>query len=169
MDFLECKKRILEGFAKYKYACIVLAAGVVLMLIPGKKNENTNTLQIQPQIETTQPSIEQKLEEILSAVKGAGDVRVMLTVEQGERTIYQTDSTYSQGQSSSDTRTQTILITDSERNQTGLVHQKNPPVYLGAIVLTQGADDPVVKLSIVNAVSKVTGLGADKISVLKMQ
>ena len=61
------------------------------------------------------------------------------------------------------------MTTDSDRNETGLVHQINPPVYLGAVVLAQGADNPVVKLSIVEAVSKVTGLGADKISVLKMQ
>jgi stage III sporulation protein AG len=36
-------------------------------------------------------------------------------------------------------------------------------------VVCQGADDPVVKLLIVDAVSKVTGLGADKISVMKMK
>jgi hypothetical protein len=63
----------------------------------------------------------------------------------------------------------TILTTDSDRNQTGLIHQKNPPVYRGAVVLTQGADDPAVKLAIVDAVGKATGLGADKIAVLKMK
>ena len=117
----------------------------------------------------TEESTEEKLEEILCRVKGAGKVDVLLTVSQGERTIYQTDSSYSQGETTTDTRTQTVLITDSQRNETGLVHQKNPPIYQGAIILTQGADDPVVKLAIVDAVSNVTGLGTDRISVLKMQ
>ena len=93
----------------------------------------------------------------------------MLTIAQGERILYQTDSTYTQGENSTDTRTQTILVTDSQRNETGLIHQKNPPVYQGAIVLAEGADHPSVKLAIVEAVMDVTGLGADKISVLKMK
>ena len=93
----------------------------------------------------------------------------MVSVAQGERTIYQTDTTYSQGENDTDSRTQTILVTDGGRNQTGLIHQVNPPTYQGAIVLAQGGDNPVVKLAIVDAVSKVTGLGADRISVLKMK
>jgi len=40
---------------------------------------------------------------------------------------------------------------------------------MGAVIVCQGADDPQVRLSIVDAVSKVTGLGSDKISVLKMK
>jgi stage III sporulation protein AG len=43
------------------------------------------------------------------------------------------------------------------------------PQYLGAIVVCQGADRSDVRLAIVEAVSALTGLGADKISVLKMK
>lgn len=169
MDFVGLKRRISEGIAKYKYVWIVLLVGMVLMMIPEKTTQEPTTQTQQPAVTQTEESIAKQLEGILTHVKGAGQVKVMLSVAQGERTIYQTDSSYSQGESSTDTRTQTILITDSQRNETGLVHQKNPPVYQGAIVLAQGADDPVVKLAIVDAVSDVTGLGADKISVLKMQ
>lgn len=167
MDFVGLKKRISEGVSKYKYVWIVLLAGVVLMMIPGKSTQETQTQQTEDAV--TEITIEQQLEQILSQLQGAGHVKVMLTIAQGERTIYQTDSSYTQGENSADSRTQTILITDSERNETGLVHQINPPTYQGAIVLAQGGDDPVVKLAIVDAVCKVTGLGADKISVLKMQ
>ena len=125
-------------------------------------------VKMENQSQTTQ-TVETQLEELLCYLKGAGKVKVMLSVAKGEQIIYQTDSTYSNHENSSDTRTQTILTTDSERNETGLIHQKNPPVYLGAVVLAQGAENPVVKLAIVEAVSNVTGLGTDKISVLKMQ
>jgi stage III sporulation protein AG len=93
----------------------------------------------------------------------------MLSISQSEKTIYQTDSTYSQSDDHADSRTQTILISDNQRNETGLVHQKHSPVYQGAIVLAEGADLASVKLAIVDAVSDITGLGADKISVLKMK
>ena len=116
----------------------------------------------------TEENLEDKIETILSHIEGAGRVEVLLTVAQGERILYQTDSSYTQGESNTDSRTQTILVTDSQRNETGLIHQKIPPVYMGAIILAEGADQPRVKLAIVDAISDATGLSTDKISVLKM-
>lgn len=168
MDFLKWKRRIVEQLGKYKYVWVVLLAGIVLMMIPEKEEASTLLTQNQPIDQTAEVTLSEQLERILSQVSGAGQVNVMLAVAQGERIVYQTDSTYTQSENHTDTRTQTILVTDSGRNETGLIHQKNPPTYQGAIVLAQGADDPVVKLAIVEAVSDVTGLGADKISVLKM-
>ena len=169
MDFVTLKSRISECIGKYKYVWIVLLVGVVLMMLPERKKDDA-TIQIQAASESaTEFSIEDRLGEILSHVAGAGKVKVMLSVSQGERTIYQTDTTYSQTTDHTDSRTQTILIKDDDRSESGLVHQRNPPTYQGAIILAQGADDPAVKLAIVEAVSDVTGLGADRISVLKMR
>ena len=169
MDFVTLKSRITEYIGKYKYVWIVLLVGVVLMMLPERKKDDA-TIQIQAASESaTEFSIEDRLGEILSHVAGAGKVKVMLSVSQGERTIYQTDTTYSQTTDHTDSRTQTILIKDDDRSENGLVHQRNPPTYQGAIILAQGADDPAVKLAIVEAVSDVTGLGADRISVLKMR
>ena len=169
MDIVKYKNRILAAIGKYKYVWIVLLAGVILMMLPGKDIRNTDSQKEQSTENAEDNTIEERLEKILGQSAGAGQVKVMLAVAQGERTIYQTDSTYAQSDDHTDSRTQTILITDSERNEAGLVYQKNPPVYQGAIVLAQGADDPTVKLAIAEAVSDVTGLGVDKISILKMQ
>ena len=62
-----------------------------------------------------------------------------------------------------------MIITDSDRKEEGLITQVDPPVYQGAIIVCQGADRGAVRLAIVEAVSRVTGLGADRISVLKMK
>jgi len=169
MDFMKLKARIQMYIGKYKYVLIVLLAGVVLMMLPEKNTNQTQNTPKQTPDTQMQMDMENRLEKILSCLNGAGKVRVMLAVSQGERIIYQTDSNYSQSENNTDTRTQTILITDSQRNETGLVHQKNPPTYQGAIILAQGADDPSVRLAIVEAVSDVTDLGADRISVFKMQ
>ena len=61
------------------------------------------------------------------------------------------------------------MVTGSDRSEKGLVRQINPPEYLGAVVLCQGADNAAVKLAIVEAVSKATGLSTDRITVLKMK
>ena len=62
----------------------------------------------------------------------------------------------------------TVIVSGNDRTESGLVRQINPPVYMGAIVVCQGADDPTVQLAIIDAVSKITGLGTHRISVLKM-
>ena len=62
----------------------------------------------------------------------------------------------------------TVTVTDAQRNESGLVRQIVSPKYRGAIIVCGGADDPVVCLAIKDAVSNATGLGTDRISVLKM-
>ena len=169
MDFKELKKRISDWTTKYKYVWIVLFAGMILMMLPEKVSEKLPDDEIPTGNMQEECSMEDRLQEILSCIQSAGKVKVMLSISQSEKTIYQTDSTYSQSDDHADSRTQTILITDNQRNETGLVHQKHSPVYQGAIVLAEGADLASVKLAIVDAVSDITGLGADKISVLKMK
>lgn len=169
MDILNVKERIMQNIGKYKYVCIVLLVGLILMMIPGKKKDETKLVDPNTISNSDEYEFEENLESILSHIAGAGSVKVMLSIAQGERTIYQTDSTYSQTENATDTRTQTIIVSDGQRNETGLVHQKSPPVYQGAIILAQGADIPSVKLALVEAVGDITGLGADRISVLKMK
>ena len=169
MDLLKGKERIIQLFSKYKYVGIVLLVGIVMLIIPTKSSEELENHSQDQEIRSEELSIQNQLESILSDMDGAGQVRVLLSIAQGERTIYQTDSTYAQSDHSTDTRTETVLISDSQRNETGLIHQKSPPVYQGAIIITEGADIPIVKLAIVDAVSNITGLGTDRISVLKMK
>ena len=158
----------LKGFVeKYKYVILVLAVGIGLMLLPSGKRDTPETV-----ITETQKSIlpvEERLAQILRQVKGAGEVQVMLTEATGGEIIYQTDGNTSDNEASSSSRQDTVTVTDSQRNEQGLVRQKNPPKYLGVIVVCQGGDNATVRLAIIDAISKVTGVGADKISVLKMK
>ena len=165
MELNKWKRQLTFIYKQYKYVLLVAAAGLLLMLIPQSKKE---AQQVITQVQENILTVEEQLGAILSQVDGAGEVRVLLTQASGEETLYQTDQDYDTSAELHSSRTDTVTITDAERNETGLVRQVNPPVYLGAIVVCEGADNPVVQLSIVEAVCKVTGLGADKISVLKM-
>lgn len=153
---------------KYKYVVLVLLIGMTLMLLPtgGKKSEvkTADTEEI-----LSKPSLEERLSEILSMVEGAGQVKVILTVAAGEEVIYQSDADKTDNETSFSTHNDTVTVTDSNRNQAGLVRQIIPESYLGAIVICRGAENPSVRLAIVDAVSKLTGLGANCISVLKMK
>lgn len=147
--------KIRELVRKYGYVLIIGLAGIVLMLLPtGEQKEEEAPAQM-----IQEPDMESRLEMILSRVNGAGEVSVMLTEASGEEILYQTD-----GEGAD-----TVLVSDAERNEQGLVRTRHPPTYLGAIVVCTGADNAAVRLAMVEAVSNVTGLGSDKITVLKME
>ena len=161
--------KTIQGAKKYRYALLVLAIGLVLMVLPGKK-DGADMVEVTAQSEIqTELDIEQKLASILSRVDGAGEVQVILSVAAGEETVYQTNDDSSNDADSSRVDINTVTVTDSERNECGLVRQVNPAVYQGAVIVCQGADNPAVKLALVDAISKLTGLGANRISVLKMK
>lgn len=169
MESIMWKDKAIEWLRKYKYAAMVLLLGIVLMAIPTKNRQNTDPIRETQEENAVCEDIELKLETLISEIQGAGKTKVMLTVAKGESVIYQTDASYYQNENSTDSKTETILISGDSKSETGLIHQKNPPVYLGAAILVEGADDPNIRLAVVDAVSKLTGLGADRISVLKMK
>ena len=168
MDIKKFKNTIDAFLKKYKYAVLVLVIGAVLMLLPSMQTSNSKKT-VEPSQNGPDYSVENDLETILSCVKGVGKVKVMLKEVSGSETVYQTNQDISVTENGSDTRIEVITVSDSDRNELGLIKQVNPPVYQGAIILCEGADDPGIKLAITEAVSKITGLGADKIAVLKMK
>ena len=155
------KQRINALWAKYKYPILVVLVGLGLMLLPGKTEQ-----EMQLPAETVQlPNLEARLAAILAQIEGVGQVRVLLTEETGRENVYQTDT-----QTDTDRRSEdTVLVEDASRTETGLIRQILEPTYRGAVILCQGADQPSVRLAIVEAVRCVTGLGADRISVLNMK
>ena len=170
MDIKNIKPKIESIISKYKYAVLVFIIGIVLMLLPGKSNPQSEADSLKPMniIQQT-ASVQEQLEHILSHIQGAGNVKVMLTEASGEKTIYQMNEDSTISESASSKNSEVTIVTDADRNEIGLIQQINPPQYLGAIILCQGADDPALKLAICHAVSKITGLGTDRIAELKMK
>lgn len=167
MDLVSIKTKVKEGIQKYKYVWLVLLLGMGLMLLPSKEKTTTHQAAQTEQQQVTQ-SIDDQLSQILSNIDGAGKVQVYLSVCEGEKTIYQTDEDSVSSEDNINIQVKTVILSDGSREM-GLIRQINPPTYKGALILCQGADRPQIHLAIVDAVSKITGLGADKIAVLKMK
>lgn len=167
MDRSVPKQRINAIFGKYKYPILIVLVGLGLMLLPAQ-TEEVESVPV-PAETVREAGLEERLEALLSQIAGAGEVRVLLTEDTGRETLYQTDSTTESGDSVSRRSDETVLVEDSSRVESALVRQILEPKYRGAVVLCQGAEDPSVRLAIVEAVRCVTGLGADRISVQKMK
>lgn len=167
MDRMNLQGKSLDFLKKYRYVALIVAVGVLLMCLPaGERGESEPTEAV---IVAEEPDLEEKLEKILSQIEGAGKVQVLLTEQAGQSVLYQTDQDTDSGSDSLTQRSDTVILSGADREEQGLVRQVNPPVYQGAVVVCQGADKATVRLAIVEAVSAATGLGADKISVLKMK
>lgn len=169
MEDVNLLQRLTISVRKYKYAIMILLLGVALMLIPTGADDKASSDPESVAVATEIPGLEERLEQILSRIYGAGEVQVLLTERRGSETLFQSDRDSGEGDSGSTLRENTVIVEDSSNAESALVCRVDPPEYLGAVIVCQGGDDPTVKLAIVEAVRCATGLGADQISVMKMK
>ena len=157
-------KAIAQKLEKFKYPALILLLGMVLILWPSKQKQPEEAPV--PELTESAPSIEEELEDILSCIDGAGKVRVLLSLRTGDETVYQTDTASTKGQ---DTESRTVTTVMAGSEDVPVVRQTVYGQYRGALIVCQGADSPSVRLQLVNAVAGLTGLPADRITVIKMK
>lgn len=167
MDWVTVSKTAIAFLKKYAYVVIILILGLFLMTLP--MNQETQVSPGPADSPEKKTDLSEELEEILSQIQGAGEVRVLLTLASGPETVYQQKEDIPAENDKGTIHREPVVITDTSRAQSGLIRMELGPEYLGAIVLCQGADSPAIRLSIVEAVSNATGLSTNRISVLKMK
>lgn len=159
MDWIGWKDIAEKYIKKYSAILLIVLIGIFLMVLPSKQESPSESQATIPET----PSLQESLSAILSKMEGAGKVEVLLTQAEGEKICYQMD----EDRSENNLRKDTVLMTNGSREEEGLIQQILPPTYQGAIVLCQGADNAKIRLSITEAVMRVTGLTSDRITVLK--
>ena len=165
----------LELFQKYKLVLLILLAGVILLLWPGGKKapETAETPAISgavTQEDFSVSALEEKLSGTLSQIKGAGDVTVMLTVQGGSRQVLAVDEKSTRrSDGGSETQSTTVVVSGgaSTAGNSTVPIQQLYPKFQGALVVCSGGEDAGVRLKLMEAVSALTGLGTDKISICK--
>ena len=159
----------LAVLGKYKYVLLVAVIGAALLLWPGTRPEAAGAAADSgpsgggAELEKTEAA----MEEILAKISGVGRVDVMLTLQSGSELVLAEEGTL---RYSGDSRTPDSYersnqpITDSGGV---VVTQERYPQYRGALVVCDGGGSDSVRLQIINAVSALTGLGTDRIAVVK--
>lgn len=167
------KEKIFSKLREYRYVLLVLALGLVLLILP------TGGTQTQEKPETDAASealaeepLEERLEELLSLVEGAGKVRVLLTfLDDGERILagdgQKSTETTAQGGRSEESDTTVTVSKGGGVNEEVEISYRYPNCR-GAVIVAQGADSAAVRLELLEAVRAVTGLSADAIKIVKM-
>ena len=156
---------------RYKYAVLVVLIGAGLLLWPSGKDGTETTSQRRTETADIR-DIQTEMEDILGAMSGVGQVKVMLTVDSdGERQLAQdTELTYSGSAAAPEdySRKSEIVLVDGGEDGT-VVTRTLYPTYRGALVVCQGGDRADVRLAVTEAVASLTGLSADRIAVAKWQ
>jgi len=160
-------KEQLQKWKKWQYVLLVLFLGIVIMLLPSCKKDEVTEMEVVKENETE--ALQKQLEEILSMIHGAGRVRVLLSLREDSRYTYQSDVDLYTEDNQVEQSEKTVLVRNRDGAESAVVVGIQYPLYQGAVVICDGADSAAVKLNIVNAVADLTGLGSDKISVIKMQ
>lgn len=152
---------------QYKYILIVIAAGILLLLWPtGERRQAAETDAGDAREDFDLDALEEKLSQTLSQVEGAGEVRVTLTVKSGMEQVLASDRTTSVTERGSSVEEETVLVGSGGKQEAVLLTRKYP-TFQGALVVCQGGGDAEVRLLLTQAVSALTGLGADRITVCK--
>lgn len=158
-------KGLIEKHRSLVYPVLVLAVGVFLLLLPGK-GEDTTT-QIPEQTDFSLQEFTASVEQLLSRIDGAGKLTLQLSLETDGTWSYLYDLQNSQDETSETIQKETVLV-DRDGDQEPITLERVYPEFRGAVVVCQGADSSRVTLAIKEALSSLTGLGMDKIKVLKM-
>ncbi len=162
--------KIIDLIKRYKYVLIVILAGVLLLLWPSGKKESGAAKQTAgltgAEEDFSVEALEARLGEVLSKVDGAGDVSVVLTVRSGMERVLATDTSVEQSEGEHSREETTVVISTGSGQEAVLVAQ-HYPTFQGALVVCRGGGDPEVRLLLTRAVSALTGLGSDRITVCK--
>lgn len=166
MDAEWVKRRargLMKRLGAYRYVLLVIVLGAVLLLWPsGEKAEKAGGAAAEEEEEDfSVAALEERLEEILGRIDGAGDVSVMLTVKSGMERVLAEDTDLSQSGHSSET---VVVSAGSGRQEVVLLTQRYP-TFQGALVVCAGGEDAQVRLQITQAVSALTGLNSGRIAV----
>ncbi len=168
MDGAKRSEGVRNIWDRYKYAALVALLGAGLLLWPGGEEQPSSRSS-----EAPERQIQREMEDILGKIQGVGQVRVMLTEDtDGERQLAQdTELTYS-GETASpedySRRSETVLTGDGS-GEGIVVTRRLYPTYRGALVVCQGGDRAEVRLAVTEAVTALTGLTADHVTVAKWQ
>ena len=161
----------LAALGKYKYVFLVAVLGVILLLWPTeRKPDSTGVSESTPAAgDVDLKGTEKSMEDILSKIDGVGRGDVMLTLHTGSELVLAQENSlrYSGNVQSPDSYERSSQpVTDSNGV---VITQEKLPQYRGALIVCEGGGNDAVRLQVIAAVSALTGLGSDRIAVVKWE
>ncbi|MGN0638688.1 MAG: hypothetical protein ACI4J0_09990 [Huintestinicola sp.] len=173
MEILDKLKGIygrLTGSKKVMTVAAVLGiAGMMMILFCGGNEDETQKESVPETPEESIwtdycPQTERRLEELLSAIDGVGEVKVMITVSSTEEYIYaQAESV------NGDKKEHEYVTVRTENGEEALLKQVNTPVITGVAAVCEGGRSDRVREEIYRTLTAVLDIPPSRIYVAAME
>lgn len=124
--------------------------------------------------------LENNLRDLISSIKGAGNTRVLVTLENSEETVYateekknkeatedKTDGQMSKKRESDDCVKKYIKVRDADGTERALSVTQIQPTVKGVVVVCDGGDIPEVQQKITDAVKTALNITSKRVYVTK--
>ena len=178
-------KKIQEFLLNDKLKKIIIVAGVLgIALIFFSRFFNTGNVKREKiQKNSTQEYIlqlENSLRDMVSSIKGAGNTKVLVTLENSEETVYATeekknkeatedkmDGQLSKKRETNDCEKKYITIKDSDGTERALSVTQIQPTVKGVVVVCDGGDIPEVQQKISEAIKTALNITSKRVFVTK--
>lgn len=159
-------------------AVLLLVTGVIL-LIASEISPEEKSVAAEPESSGVQvggdeyiKQLEERLVSIISSVYGAGETRVMVTLESGSEDIYLHNYDYGENNGSdgknSFERKDEYVIVDGSSGEQGIVVRQSEPKIRGVAVVCEGGGNQSVKQQITETVTALLDISSARVSVAKM-
>ena len=183
-------KNIIKNIGMDKLLIIAICGVVLVMLPTGSKSKNKSNSVVKEEKETESiieisedeycNNLEKRLENILSGVKGVGNVKVMITFKSTSEKVVLKEISYDKssengGEGKANVRESykeqeaVVFKEDSDGNTIPYVIKENVPEIEGIAVVAEGGDNKDIILKITNVVQALFGVSPHKISVIGMR
>lgn len=169
-NFIKLKNLFSNSENRLKIFIVIGVIGVALILlselVPGQntKEKETNNNDYSSYVSC----MEERTEEILSSIEGAGKCKVMITISDTSESVYAKNTEESGGDGNYSTASEYVLYDGTDGDTPMLVKQYFPKIQ-GIVVVCQGADDDIVRESIISSVSSLFDVPTNKITVSKIK
>lgn len=174
-DLLENLKKLKIG--NKNIIMIAVAVLIIFLLLMSELMTNDNTDDIPKKntemysaqyIETT----EKELEKLLESISGAGEVKVMITLENCYENVfakgYKEKNDNKTDSQKSESEEEYIILKNGSNTEECLVVKVYEPTVKGVAVIAQGAGNAQVKTAITQTVCALFDISTAKVSVEKM-
>ena len=147
---------------KTEYVLIValIAAIVLAAAFSFGKSSNKNTATVS-ETDRYVSSLENKLQSVISGIKGAGKSSVVITVDGAISSVVAVDEKTVEENGRKTTTVSTVM----SGGKPVILGEKYPEIT-GVLVVAKGADDITVKMAILNAVTVALGVNCNKVQIL---
>ena len=168
--------KIIERFSKLKKNknfLVFIAVGLAVLIAiiyfssllgTNDKSSSTKEDNIETNFSTSEEYViylENKLENVISQVKGAGNVDVIVTLEKGFEYVYLTEEETKTSANGITTTTTTVVMVDGEPVLTEEIY----PIIKGIVIVSAGANDVAVKMNILTLIQTVVNVDSSNISI----